>query len=131
MRSIEDFIGVWAISRGLTHADGTQARFNGQAELRRDGAQILYVESGELHMPGAGAFRAERRYTWDDQLNVYFDDGRFFHQIPAQGGDAAHWCDPDQYDVTYDFSNWPRWQAVWRVRGPRKEYVSDSWYARV
>jgi hypothetical protein len=24
--------------------------------------------------------------------------------------------------VRYDFRDWPRWQAEWRVTGPRKDY---------
>ena len=38
---------------------------------------------------------AERRYRWDEKLNIYFEDGRFFHRVAAMSGAAAHWCDPD------------------------------------
>ena len=34
----------------------------------------------------------------------------------------AHDCPPDSYRVRYDFRAWPRWQAEWRVTGPRKDY---------
>ena len=34
----------------------------------------------------------------------------------------AHDCPPDTYRVRYDFRAWPRWQAEWRVTGPRKDY---------
>jgi hypothetical protein len=42
---------------------------------------------------------AKRRYLWDEKLNIYFEDGRFLHQVPVLGGVAAHCCDPDQYDA--------------------------------
>lgn len=49
---------------------------------------------------------------------------------------ATHWCDPDAYEAEV------RWRfggggaalrdvgVRYRVRGPRKDYVSESWYAR-
>ena len=78
-----------------------------------------------------GRFRAERRYLWGPDLTVCFEDGRFFHQVPPEGGQAAHWCDPDQYEVSYDFRAWPDWQTRWRVVGPRKDYAMVSWYRKV
>jgi hypothetical protein len=126
--TLADFIGTWTLSRSLAHGDGTQARFEGQARFTPQGDGALYHEAGDLIM-GQGRFHAERSYRWDADLRVFFDDGRFFHQVPDAGGEAAHWCDPDQYDVVYDFSQWPRWQAVWRVRGPRKDYTSTTDYA--
>jgi hypothetical protein len=51
---------------------------------------------------------AKRRYLWDEKLNIYFEDGRFLHQVPVLGGVAAHCCDPDQYDASYDFTDWPK-----------------------
>jgi len=41
---------------------------------------------------------------------------------------AEHDCPPDHYRVRYDFRSWPRWQADWRVRGPRKDYTLGSAY---
>ena len=60
---------------------------------------------------------AERRYLWDEKLNIYFEDGRFLYQVHALGEVAAHWCDPDRYDASYDFTDWPKWSCTWRVRG--------------
>lgn len=125
-RVLADFIGDWRLSRQICHADGTRATFDGTARWEADGT---YVETGTLDM-GTARFSAERRYRWTDDLDVYFDDGRFFHAVPQCGGDAAHWCDPDQYDVTYDFSRWPEWTARWQVRGPRKDYVMLTTYAK-
>lgn len=125
-RVFTDFIGRWQIARQITQADGGRARFDGIAEWAPDGA---YVERGQLDM-GTAQFTAERRYRWTEALDVFFDDGRFFHSVPRCGGDAAHWCDPDQYDVHYDFSRWPEWTARWQVKGPRKDYVMVSTYRR-
>ncbi|WP_188790522.1 DUF6314 family protein [Salipiger pallidus] len=123
-----EFIGEWSLEREISQADGGQARFEGMAEWRASGGGADYLERGELVMP-TGRFAAERRYRWESDLSVWFDDGRFFHQVPEAGGETGHWCDPDQYDVSYDFSLWPLWLVRWQVRGPRKDYVMVSRYA--
>lgn len=71
---------------------------------------------------------ASRVYLWKADLSVWFDDGRYFHTVPAQGGATDHWCDPDQYDVRYDFAEWPDFRVTWRVEGPRKSYTMVSDY---
>lgn len=122
-------MGLWVLERRIVSADGVEGVFSGRAEWRPRPEGALYVEEGELSMP-SGRFRAERRYLWGPDLDVYFADGRFFHRVPAEGGDAAHWCDPDRYDVTYAFGAWPAWSCRWRVKGPRKDYQMVSGYAR-
>ena len=129
-RCLSDFEGDWRIMRTITNASGPDATFVGRANWTPKGEGLLYVETGELHMSGQPAMHAERRYFWDAQLGVWFDDGRFFHQVPASGGDTAHWCDPDQYDVHYDFSGWPSFETRWKVRGPRKNYAMITQYSR-
>jgi hypothetical protein len=130
VRQLADFLGIWRLGRSITHADGTQGQFHGQAQWILEGEAARYHEAGTLQIAGQGAFQAERRYLWDADLNVYFDDGRFFHQVPQTGGEAAHWCDPDHYKVRYAFENWPEWQARWQVRGPRKDYTMTTRYSR-
>lgn len=129
MGRLEAFLGQWRLERRIVQGDGGTGRFEGLALFTADGAGALYEERGELILPG-GRFAAERRYRWGADLSVWFEDGRFFHAVPPGGGAAAHWCDPDRYDVHYDFSGWPDWQARWQVRGPRKEYTMVSHYVR-
>jgi len=105
---------------------GAEARFEGVAEWTPEGA---YEERGVLSVQGQPPMQAERRYRWDADLSVYFEDGRFFHKVPPSGGETGHWCDPDQYDVVYDFGTWPRWQVSWQVLGPRKNYEMISDYS--
>jgi len=128
-RVLADFMGVWALSRRITHATGTEAGFEGTAVWQPGPEGALYRETGVL-VTGAQQFQAERAYLWSTDLTVCFDDGRYFHKVPPLGGTAAHWCDPDQYNVTYDFDPWPDWQATWHVRGPRKDYTMVSRYRR-
>ncbi len=106
----------------------------GVATFAPDGEGLIYREEGELRLGKAAPIRAERSYRWrtgaDHRLEVLFEDGRPFHGFsPAKALSAQHFCDPDTYEVTYDFSGWPAWRAVWRVRGPRKDYEMTTDYA--
>ena len=70
---------------------------------------LAYVEEGTLAFPGAAPMRASRRYLWRDggagTIDVWFEDGRFFHRFDAEdpAPAAAHDCPPDLYRVRYDF----------------------------
>ena len=96
-------------------------------------ARFHYAHRGTCRVAVAGQpkMAAERRYFWAQDLSVYFEDGRFFHRVPAEGGTAHHWCDPDRYTLVYDFSGWPRFTVDWRVTGPRKNYSAHTSYCRL
>jgi hypothetical protein len=127
---LADFEGLWRLDRRMVHGDGTAARFEGEAAFWPVVDGLAYEEVGRLILPGQPEMEARRRYLWQPDLTVWFDDGRFFHQIPAKGGETAHWCDPDQYDGVYLFDDWPVWRVTWDVRGPRKDYWMESEYRR-
>ncbi|WP_236016743.1 DUF6314 family protein [Salipiger abyssi] len=129
MVDLDAFFGEWRLEREIRHHDGSTARFEGTALWIPKGMGAHNIERGTLVMPQA-RYSAERRYRWDRALRVHFEDGRFFHQVPAEGGAAQHWCDPDRYEVLYDFKAWPAWTARWHVSGPRKDYVLVSRYVR-
>jgi hypothetical protein len=127
---LADFEGVWVFERRIVHADGQEARVTGRAVWSREGAALACEEAGEMRLPGAVPLRVTRRYRWEAGLRVHFEDGRFFHAVPPEGGETGHWCDPDQYDGSYDFSRWPEFTVTWRVRGPRKDYRMATTYRR-
>ncbi|WP_299693023.1 DUF6314 family protein [uncultured Tateyamaria sp.] len=129
-RVLQDFVGVWQISRKIHHADGTCATFDGQAVFAPEADGLRHDETGTLRIGAGPPLSATQRYCWDADLAVYFEDGRFFHHVPPLGGDTAHWCDPDQYDGRYGFEDWPSFTVQWRVRGPRKDYRMLSRYDR-
>ncbi|MEP2426114.1 MAG: DUF6314 family protein, partial [Tateyamaria sp.] len=122
--------GVWALHRTIRHGDGTRATFTGEAIWTPDPQGMIYREHGHLQMPASPPMQAERRYIWRAGVDVFFEDGRFFHHVPDGGGTAEHWCDPDTYNVTYDFAAWPSFSTVWQVTGPKKSYEMTSEYKR-
>jgi hypothetical protein len=121
-RQLQDFEGAWVFTREVVEAGGRTAQVTGRAVWASDGIGLRYSETGEMRLPGHAPMRVERSYHWDGDLGVVFADGRFFHHVPPEGGATAHWCDPDQYDGAYEFTDWPVFSVTWRVRGPRKDY---------
>ena len=115
-----DFLGHWTIERKIEDAlSGMSSRFEGKAWISRGEAKWDYFETGKLLLAGATPMTAERRYIWKpsaDGIDIHFEDGRFFHRLQiGPEPTAQHWCDPDQYDVRYDFSDWPNWQTAWQI----------------
>lgn len=129
-RVLADFEGTWTIDRGIRHRDGIQGTFRGEAVWTPDDDGLAYLERGTLCLPHSPPMQAERRYRWGTDLQVWFEDGRFFHQVPPAGGHTMHVCDPDTYSVDYDFSDWPLFRTRWSVQGPRKDYVMVSTFTR-
>ncbi len=129
-RSLADFLGSWSISRRIAQAKGPEATFRGTAVWQKVDGGALYHETGQLQIEGQGALTAEQRYIWRDDLSVWFDEDRFFHNVPQLGGEVGHYCAPDQYDGCYDFTGWPVWSVTWNVSGPRKSYRSVTEYRR-
>ena len=131
--SLYAFEGLWTLSRVIRHESGLTDSFNGECEFTRSGHRLIQDERGVL-ITAEGQFDATRRYIWserNDRLEVQFDDMRPFHTIPLNdvAPRTVHLCDPDRYQVTYDFAEWPVWRTVWAVEGPRKGYVMETEYA--
>ena len=131
---LADFEGRWLVNRRIENAVGPDASFQGAVDFIPDDAGLMMREVGEMAVDGQPPLRATRDYRWcdaDDGIDVYFDDGRFFHRI-GQGAcpEDRHDCAPDLYRVTYDFSAWPEWTSLWRVTGPRKDYVMRTRFSR-
>ncbi len=135
--SLMDFEGDWRLKRVIEDRLAGQGVFEGTARFEIDGTGLRYVEEGTLTLGSARRMHAERSYIWqlgpDGLIEVFFDDGRPFHRFdPAQSGAGdRHLCDPDIYDVVYDFDTWPNWSSTWTVQGPRKDYVMRTSFVRL
>lgn len=133
-RVLEDFAGRWHVTKRIVAAGAgagqPEARFEGHAEWSLCESGLAYAERGRLWIAESAPMEAERHYLWQPGLRVYFEDGRFFHTVPSMGGRAHHVCPPDDYVVDYTFHDWPVFQAVWHVRGPRKDYTMTTRYTR-
>jgi len=136
VRALSDFQGRWHISRRIEDASaGSTGLFEGVAVFTPDDLGLTYEEAGELRLPDQQGVKATRRYLWragEGAIDVLFEDGRDFHRIDLAANVATAWhdCLPDFYEVSYNFTHWPQWRAIWRVKGPRKDYTMISDYRR-
>lgn len=131
---LEDFAGRWRIGRRIDdRLGGTTGHFAGVAEFHPVAGGLAYREEGRLALDDGTAFTAVRSYLWRAEgarIHVDHADGRPFHSFGPRELAARHWCDPDDYRVRYDFAAWPEWRVEWVVRGPRKDYTTESLYSR-
>lgn len=130
---LQDFVGTWSLTRRIEDFRADEIlTFEGVARIGPCDDGAVYHETGTLRRPDGAGFEATRRYLWRDEpgrINVCFEDGRPFHAFaPGAEVNASHWCDPDTYRVSYDFAQWPRWNTVWSVSGPRKDYRMATTY---
>ncbi len=136
MPQLGEFEGLWRIARRIEDEwMGTTGLFEGVARFTPDGQGLAYTEVGELRLPQEPPMPARRHLLWRETAEgicVLYDDGRPFHRIPARAHVAQDWhdCGFDSYDVTYNFTRWPQWRMIWKVCGPRKDYVSISDFRR-
>lgn len=134
----DDFAGLWQVTREIDDRySGQIGRFEGEVRFGGDRADTLhYNESGTMRFGDGPDLQATRSYFWHfhaDHVDVTFADRKPFHRFRAEGQGLGtdHPCGDDLYTVRYDFTGWPRWTAVWTVKGPRKDYVSTSLYTPV
>ncbi|NUP74085.1 MAG: hypothetical protein HOQ07_05470 [Sinomonas sp.] len=137
--------GTWAVERDLLdRASGARGTFAGVVvfEETDDGAALRQREEGTVRW-GTHEGPATREYVWrpsrsPDAMDVFFPDGRFFHTVrlrqPSGSGSgthsgtapdwqAEHWCDPDDYRVTYTAAGPDELRYTWDVTGPTKDLL--------
>jgi len=118
------------------------------------GIEYLYSEKTVLTTSKGLQLQGTQQYIYqydepNDKLKVYFTkrDEAFtldylFHQInllpPSPHGPwqatSNHFCTPDTYDVAYEFhfqgSNLHTFKISYEVKGPRKDYSTETVYTR-
>ncbi|MER6345432.1 DUF6314 family protein [Streptomyces sp. NPDC001595] len=131
--------GSWRVRRTVRDlASGDDGRFEGTTVFGPlDGGGLLHRESGEFVWRGV-ARPAERTLRFlpgpsgPATAEVRFADGRPFHDLDLSTG---HWvvdhpCSADLYRGEFTVRDADRWRTVWRVRGPAKDLVLTTDYAR-
>ncbi|MEW2612587.1 DUF6314 family protein [Streptomyces sp. NPDC047880] len=131
--------GRWRVSRSVRDlANGTEGEFTGITEFRADGEApggLLHHESGTFVWQGV-ARPAQRTLRFlpapGGTAQVRFADGRPFHDLDLTSGRhvADHPCSADLYRGEFTVRDSDHWRTVWRVRGPAKDLVLRTGYAR-
>ena len=129
---LEDFAGKWRLNRTIVQHTGESFVFEGAADFTWHEQRLVYKEVGLVKAPNGKRLPAERTYFWQKgsggQIDVLFDDNRYFHSFSGLVLHAEHLCGEDDYKVDYNFARWPVWESEWRVTGPRKDYAMHSRY---
>ncbi|MEU6685352.1 DUF6314 family protein [Streptomyces sp. NPDC046832] len=131
--------GRWSVSRSVRDlASGADGEFTGTTEFRADEETpggLLHHESGTFVWQGV-ARPAERTLRFlrgpGGTAEVRFADGRPFHDLDLTSGRhvADHPCSADLYRGEFTVRDSDHWRTVWRVRGPAKDLVLRTDYAR-
>ena len=128
--NVADFVGGWDISRQIIdHRTAQVSQGAGRATI----ADGVYREHITLALANGTTVDGTRTYLWQDGaggIEISFEDGRPFHVIRFDRGLVQHWCPPDQYDGVYDFTAFPVWTTLWRVKGPTKDYEMTTRYRK-
>ncbi|MCL8012653.1 DUF6314 family protein [Streptomyces sp. AS02] len=136
--------GRWRVERSVRDlASGDEGEFSGTTvfgRLEDDGPPdtgLLHEESGTFVWQGVGR-PAERTLRFlpgatPGTADVRFADGRPFHDLDLTSGRhiADHPCSADLYRGEFTVRDEDHWRTVWRVRGPAKDLVLTTDYARV
>ncbi|NUP18068.1 MAG: hypothetical protein HOZ81_18660 [Streptomyces sp.] len=130
--------GSWQVGRTVRDlASGTEGEFSGTTVFGRlDDGGLLHHESGTFLWQGVRrpAERTLRFLPGDTRgtADVRFTDGRPFHDLDLTSGryTADHPCSADLYRGEFTVLGEDHWRTVWRVRGPAKDLVLTTDYAR-
>ncbi|HLL34337.1 MAG TPA: DUF6314 family protein [Streptomyces sp.] len=132
--------GSWRVERSVRDlASGDEGHFDGTTVFGPlEGGALLHRESGTFVWRGV-ARPAERTLRFlpgaagAGTADVRFADGRPFHDLDLTTGHwvADHPCAADLYRGEFTVRDPDHWRTVWRVRGPAKDLVLTTDYARV
>lgn len=130
--------GNWRTVRSVRDlASGDAGEFSGTTVFGPlEGGGLLQRESGTFVWRGV-ARPAERTLRLlpgrsPGTVDVCFADGRPFHDLDLASGRhlADHPCSADLYRGEFTVRDADHWRTVWRVRGPAKDLVLTTDYAR-
>jgi len=128
---LSSFLGTWEVRRRIIDRfNGSLITFEGQAFV----TPVQFEEHGDTRS-GIATLRSSRTYRLDEadsELVVRFPDLSDFIRIGAAATQCViHHCGPDLYRGRLFFRASDAWAEAWRVRGPRKNYLSLAHYRRV
>ncbi|MGN6773782.1 DUF6314 family protein [Rhizobium sp.] len=125
------YLGTWEVKRRiLDRFNHSLVTFEGQAFV----TPVQFEEHGDTRSDHA-TLRSSRTYRLDDtrdELVVRFPNlSEFIRVGEGASQHITHHCGPDLYRGRLFFRSPDTWAEMWRVRGPRKNYLSLAHYRRI
>ena len=131
-----DIIGKWKIIRYIEDKLN-QKNFEllGSATFMDKDSFYQYSESGVLKSDFFQS-KAHQDYVWilkPDGWKINFSDGSHFHDLALANEEQQvyHKCINDIYNGKYILNLPNEFDIKWNVRGPRKEYISHTYYNKI
>jgi hypothetical protein len=123
--------GNWTFQRTVSG----EARAEGTASFTRNWNTLNYYESGVLHrFEDKKSFHVYQTYSYrlrNDLISVYFSNKQLFHPLHFDPPNpttfpfiarGTHHCEPDTYEMLYQFDNLNQFRVTCAVKGPHKNY---------
>ena len=131
-----DIIGKWKIIRYIEDKLN-QKNFEllGSATFVDKDSLYQYNESGVLKSDSFQS-KAHQDYVWilkPDGWKINFSDGSYFHDLALANEEqhVYHKCINDIYNGKYILNLPNEFDIKWNVSGPRKEYLSHTYYNKI
>ncbi len=131
MPKLADFQGRWRFQRRIEGLSGAPGRlFDGIATFSpRDGG-LLHAEAGEAQVLGRMQrllWRAEGRGAV-----LALEDGSEFLRLALDLPVATAFCDTGaaRHELSCNFTRWPVWRAIWRLRDATSDTTMITDYRR-
>lgn len=124
--------GAWSIERHIRDALRNESGvFRGTTEFFGAENELTYREHGTLELPhytGTAHRVYIFRFTAPAKASVFFEDGRFFHDLDLNTGTdrVVHRCGNDIYEGVYEMLNAKHLNIRWHVTGPQKDVYLDT-----
>ncbi|RNA34488.1 hypothetical protein BpHYR1_041743 [Brachionus plicatilis] len=141
------FQGTWLLKRTIVG----HGVMKGKARFEKFGwnqpftKKLLYREDGVFELNDGNKLDTYKEYLYmleNEKLAVYFFENnkqdRLFHFLDFKHIDndlllatAIHHCSLDIYNVKYEILSRNKFQIVYKVNGPEKNYVSQTLLTRI
>ncbi len=135
MLRLADFSGRWRFTRRIEGQGNAPGRlFDGIAEFRPAAGGLIYREAGEARLGGRAAqllWRAGDRQG-ESGVDLCFADGSDFHHLDLRTPVATAWhqAGASRHELSYNFTRWPQWRAIWRLRDAASDTTMLTDYRR-
>lgn len=135
MLALADFTGRWHFTRRIEgQGPAPGCLFAGIAEFRPIADGLSYSEAGEAHLDGRAPRLLWRPSDRADGpgVDLYFDDGSDFHHLDLSAPVATAWYQSGnwRHELSYNFTRWPQWRAIWRLRDAASDTTMLTDYRR-
>jgi len=131
-----DIIGEWEITRNIEDKlNQKKFELEGLGNFTDNDELYHYSEVGLLKSDSFHS-KAHQDYIWiikPKGWKINFSDGSYFHDLELVNSEQRvyHECGNDVYRGEFLLSLPNDFKVTWNVSGPRKDYISHTYYKKI